>query len=274
MLQHGYRSGSVSSGFAPAQSSPTPPTKPGANAPAKAMHSAVPEMKSPSDPNAEHPPAAAMDEAVPPIKAGDNNYCFGVVVVESLLSGASGRYRPLARLVLLQHTSRRGPGISAKHVHSLEIHAPIGATYARLIDAQSKDPALNGKGPRGSLRAGLIVVHGCTRRTSPNFHLALLLVLLAILLTALLLVFILLVLLVRTAALATLLVLAPALAALLATLLTTLTLLLLVLVVCRVVVRHGEYSYVDQGPTEQDEISSEIEDFFDRNSRASPFYCC
>jgi hypothetical protein len=60
-----------SSGFALAQDSPTPPTKPGADAPTKAMDSAVPEMKSPGDPNAQHPPAAAMDKAVPPMKAGD-----------------------------------------------------------------------------------------------------------------------------------------------------------------------------------------------------------
>jgi hypothetical protein len=48
-----------------------PSTKPGADGPTKAVDSAVPEMKSPGDPNAEHPPAAAMDKAVPPMKAGD-----------------------------------------------------------------------------------------------------------------------------------------------------------------------------------------------------------
>ena len=60
-----------SSAFALAQENPTPPTKPGADAPTKAMDSATPTMKSPDDPNAEHPPAAAMDKAVPPMKAGD-----------------------------------------------------------------------------------------------------------------------------------------------------------------------------------------------------------
>jgi hypothetical protein len=61
----------VSSGFALAQTSPTPATKPGADSPTKAMDSATPDMKSPGDPNAQQPPAAAMDKAVPPMKAGD-----------------------------------------------------------------------------------------------------------------------------------------------------------------------------------------------------------
>ena len=39
-----------SSAFALAQDTPTPPTKPGADAPTKAMDSATPTMKSPSDP--------------------------------------------------------------------------------------------------------------------------------------------------------------------------------------------------------------------------------
>jgi NADH:ubiquinone oxidoreductase subunit B-like Fe-S oxidoreductase len=38
-----------SSGFALAQDNPTTPTKPGADAPTKAMDSAVPELKSPGD---------------------------------------------------------------------------------------------------------------------------------------------------------------------------------------------------------------------------------
>jgi hypothetical protein len=62
---------SSASAFALAQDHPTPPTKPGADAPTKAMDSATPTKKSPGDPNTEHPPAAAMDKAVPPMKAGD-----------------------------------------------------------------------------------------------------------------------------------------------------------------------------------------------------------
>jgi hypothetical protein len=62
-----------SSGFALAADTATPPTtrQPG-DAPTKAMDAATPTMKSPNDPNAEHPPAAAMDKAVPPMKSGDN----------------------------------------------------------------------------------------------------------------------------------------------------------------------------------------------------------
>jgi DMSO reductase anchor subunit len=115
---------------------------------------------------------------------------------------------------------------------------------------------LNINGPPGFLRAGLIVGTGFAQGApGPDYFLALLLVLL----TTLLLVFVLLVLLVGTAALASLLILASAL---LATLLTALTLLLLVLLVCLVlVVCHGEYSYVHQGPTEQDELSSRTPGF-------------
>jgi hypothetical protein len=58
-----------SSGFALAQDSPTPPTKPGADAPTKAMDSAVPEMK--SDTKGQQPPTKAVGDAVPPMKAGD-----------------------------------------------------------------------------------------------------------------------------------------------------------------------------------------------------------
>jgi hypothetical protein len=57
-----------SSGFALAQG-PTPATKPGANAPTKAMDSAVPEMK--SDTKDQQPPTKAVGDAVPPMKAGD-----------------------------------------------------------------------------------------------------------------------------------------------------------------------------------------------------------
>ena len=62
-----------SSGLALAADTATPPatTQPGADGPTKAMDAATPTMKSPNDPNAEHPPAAAMDKAVPPMKSGD-----------------------------------------------------------------------------------------------------------------------------------------------------------------------------------------------------------
>jgi hypothetical protein len=60
-----------SSGFALAADTATPTTTPGADGPTKAMDAATPTMKSPDDPNAEHPPSAAMDKAVPPMKSGD-----------------------------------------------------------------------------------------------------------------------------------------------------------------------------------------------------------
>jgi hypothetical protein len=61
-----------SCGFALAADTATPTTtKPGEDAPTKTMDAATPTMKSPDDPNAQHPPAAAMDKAVPPMKAGD-----------------------------------------------------------------------------------------------------------------------------------------------------------------------------------------------------------
>lgn len=59
-----------SSAVAMAADTSTTETKPG-DAPTKAMDSATPEMKSPNDPNAEHPPAAAMDKAVPAMKSDD-----------------------------------------------------------------------------------------------------------------------------------------------------------------------------------------------------------
>ena len=61
----------LSAGLALAQTTPTPATKPGADAPTKALDSATPDMKSKDDPSKEHPPAAAMDKAVPPMKSGD-----------------------------------------------------------------------------------------------------------------------------------------------------------------------------------------------------------
>jgi hypothetical protein len=62
----------LSSGFALAADTAAPTTtKPGDDAPTKAMDAATPTMKSPDDPNAQHPPAASMDNAVPPMKAGD-----------------------------------------------------------------------------------------------------------------------------------------------------------------------------------------------------------
>ena len=62
----------LSCGFALAADTATPtPTKPGDDAPTKTMDAATPTMKSPDDPNAQHPPAAAMDKAVPPMKSGD-----------------------------------------------------------------------------------------------------------------------------------------------------------------------------------------------------------
>jgi hypothetical protein len=60
-----------STGLALAADTAAPATKPGADAPTKTMDAATPEMKSPGDPNAQHPPSAAMDKAVPPMKAGD-----------------------------------------------------------------------------------------------------------------------------------------------------------------------------------------------------------
>jgi hypothetical protein len=61
-----------SSGVALAADTATPSiTKPGDDAPTKAMDAATPTMKSPGEPNAQQPPAAAMDKAVPPMKSGD-----------------------------------------------------------------------------------------------------------------------------------------------------------------------------------------------------------
>ena len=46
-------------------------TKPGDDAPTKAMDAATPEMKAPGGTEGAHPPAEAMDKAVPSMKSGD-----------------------------------------------------------------------------------------------------------------------------------------------------------------------------------------------------------
>ena len=61
----------MASAGALAQTATPAPTKPGDDAPTKAMDAATPEMKAPGGTEGAHPPAAAMDKAVPPMKTGD-----------------------------------------------------------------------------------------------------------------------------------------------------------------------------------------------------------
>ena len=61
----------MASAGALAQTATPAPTKPGDDAPTKAMDAATPEMKAPGGTEGAHPPADAMDKVVPPMKTGD-----------------------------------------------------------------------------------------------------------------------------------------------------------------------------------------------------------
>ena len=61
----------MASAGALAQTATPAPTKPGDDAPTKAMDAATPEMKAPGGTEGAHPPADAMDKAVPTMKSGD-----------------------------------------------------------------------------------------------------------------------------------------------------------------------------------------------------------